>query len=448
MRRFRTNQISTTVSSRRSIGALIHRVHGHKRGYSNGTIRAHNGMYASAYGHMLRQHFLRQSIKNQLFIRIKIAATLKIAGWICMFQKTANSSSNSDSLPDPEPNSVLTHISKLNLQLGNNTRYLSSYNNQNYMENEDDDSDSDSNTKLPKWNHSILPHLKDTNFLESFKDLLTGLDKDKTYACFVTLFNSSGSNYLSLGPQFLVTNHPKMDIIMNYLNSHYDRLLENYNIHDTNASIIKIKEVANDFQKFDQFFFDQMDTDPIRKPHVASGPIMDALFFPYINMNTHFTHEHAIILEDSDNKVIFVWKKFAEWFIVEYDRVTRKGIAFNKDRNIKFEDTIMDDYISRNAMGFQIVFNPKTENVITFNYQFKSVDKPIKPLKVDNPMANEVSKNAFIQFLTKYRDMNPDKIKRLNIDSFTTPLTPSHLIGTIDCETIGDQISDNIDDLT
>jgi hypothetical protein len=71
----------------------------------------------------------------------------------------------------------------------------------------------------------------------------------------------------------------------------------------------------------------------------------------------------------------------------------------------------------------------------------------IKPIKCENPLANDTALQGYIDYLENVRKMGQNKIQNLKLSDHVTPLTPAHLIGTIDCETIGDQISDNINDL-
>jgi len=305
-----------------------------------------------------------------------------------------------------------------------------------------------SNKKNKNWTNYIINHLRDNNFTTQLKNIIINLEDGKIFAMYVTLFKSDGTNYLSLGPQILITNHADINKIVENLQKGYQNLTERYNITDTDASLIRIRDLdTEDQHKFDQFFFEQMETDPTRKPNVSSGPIMEGLFFPYRNLSESFTHEHAVILDDSPEKIIFIWKKFPEWFIIEYDRIARSGVSYNKNRKIEFTDNMVDGYIYRQALGFTIIFDPTAERVITYSYKYTSVQRKIKPIKIENILANDTSKRAYESYLLNYKGLTPKAINALNLKDHVKSLTPSNLIGTLDCETLGDNKSPNVQEL-
>jgi len=288
------------------------------------------------------------------------------------------------------------------------------------------------------WKNSVLSHILDLQFIEQFNDLIKNLTPGKAYSCIVTVFGGDG--YYSLGPQMMVTNKANIELLNKNLLFQYELLANRYNLANTDKTLVRLRELTGVDPKVDEFLFKKMRTDPFQNPGAISESLVDELFFPFLDLSKieDAKINYLTILRVSPSAVQFIWNKHNEAFFVEFDKVSRKGVAYNANNNIQFEDTPIGDCISRNVCGFKIQFNPNTQKFINYTYD-SSVENVIKPTKADNPRAFTELQEAQLFLKNQMENLNNKPLSKEIYDNEILPLTTENNFATLDIETLQNQ---------
>jgi hypothetical protein len=276
-----------------------------------------------------------------------------------------------------------------------------------------------------KWRTHIISHLLEPDFEQEITTIIRGLKANTFHAIYVTLFGKG--SYYSLGSQFLVNNEADITKIMQHLNYQYELLQTRYDLSPTQRSLVKVRELQGYSSQVNEFFFDQMDTDPFAQPYKESSSIKNEIYYPNIDLSAPeiVKDPKILIIEETISNVIFVWGSKGSQYYIEFDKINKIGTSSKSTKTLPFEDTkLSNGSIKRESQGFSIIFNPETRKVINYYYHTR-VDELLGTKILENPSAFPELTNS--QEIVLGRPLTP---------ADTKPLTKSSTYAVLDIETI------------